>query len=965
MKRASEAKAISLRQLRTWKSNCRGVSVLERTLRYPVLKAVVVCMLVATSLEAYGQSYAFNRADFGVGNNPVGGTTADFNGDRKCDMAVLNFDDASVSILLANGDGTFKTRMDVSSGPSPTFVTSADVNGDHKPDLIVTNGSANTISVLLGNGDGSFHLAGSFATGSYPLWADVADFNGDGKPDVVTANYSGNSVSILLGNGDGTFPSRNDLQMSPTPDSVVAGDFNGDGKVDVAVANATGTLVGIVTLGLGNGDGTLRIGKKAAVGPLPQSIATGDFNGDGKLDLVVANLQTGVNTVSLILGNGDGTFQPDQEFATAYGPYRLTLADFNRDGKLDVAVASPSNLGSFASILLGNGDGTLQPHVDYATGENTDWVMPINVNGDFYADLAVVYTDCVFGICSGPGTGAVSILVATGRGTFGPRQDFATDLDPAQVTLADLDGDGILDAVTANTNSSTVSVLLGKGDGTFQPHVDSPTGASPEGVAVADFNGDGVPDLAIADSSGNTVSILLGKGDGSFQGHADLPTGQFPVSIAAGDFNNDGKVDLAVGNGGPNVVSILIGNGDGGFKTFQTFAVAGPATSLALGDFNRDGKLDIVTSTSSTGASLLFGNGDGSFQPHVEVSTGGTNLAVVVADFNRDGRADIAAAAYNANGFGFITVLLGNGDGTFQPHQDSYPASWVPLSISAGDLDGDASPDIITANYGTAAVFLGKGDGTFLHSLNFATGDGSTSAAVGDLNGDGATDFVTANTSATPVNGISVYLNAPILAISPAKIEFPPQLVGTTGKGVVVSISNPSIAPLAVSSITLQGDFTETNTCGTALVSGGNCAMTVSFAASQRGVARGNAVITTNGIEGPRTVKLIGTATVVELQPSSLNFGTQPVGVKSRVRWITVRNTSASTLHISGIGVGGMNAGDFNQTNDCGRGLLAGGSCELRVTFKPSAQGLRKAFVSITDDGGASPQTPSLVGTGQ
>ena len=962
MKRAANAKAISQREL---KSSRSIVSVMKPLSRHRALWPTFLFLLVAGSVGAFGQSYAFNRADFGVGNNPVGGTTADFNGDRKRDIAVLNFDDATVSILLANSDGTFKPRMDSATGPSPTFVTSADVDGDHKPDLIVTNGSANTISVLLGNGDGSFHLASSFSTGSYPVWADVGDFNGDGKPDVVTANYSGNSVSILLGNGDGTFQPHNDLQMYPTPDSVVAGDFNGDGKLDVAVANATGTLVGIVTLGLGNGDGTLRIGKKAAVGPLPQSIAAGDFNGDGELDLVVANLQTGVNTVSLILGNGDGTFQPDQEFATATGPYRLTIADFNRDGKLDVAVASPSNLGSFASILLGNGDGTLQPHVDYATGENTDFVMPINVNGDFYPDLAVVYTDCMFGICSGPGTGAVSILVATGKGTFGPRQDFPTDLDPAEVTLADLNGDGVLDAITANTNSSTVSVLLGKGDGTFPSHVEFPTGASPEGVAVADFNGDGFPDLAIADSSGNTVSILLGKGDGSFQGHVDLPTGQFPVSIAAGDFNGDGKVDLAVGNGGPNVVSILMGNGDGGFKAFQTFAVAGPATSLALGDFNRDGKLDIVSSTSSTAASLLFGNGDGSFQPHVEVSTGGTNLAVTIADFNRDGRADIAAAAYNANGFGFITVLLGNGDGTFQPHQDSYPASWVPLSITAGDFDGDGNPDIITANYGTAAVFLGKGDGNFLHSTNFATGDGSTSAAVGDLNGDGAQDFVTANTSSTPINGISVYLNAPVVAISPPKVEFPPQLVGASGKQVTVSISNPSIAPLAVSGIALQGDFTETNTCGTALVSGGNCAMSVSFSASQRGVARGNAVITSNDIEGPQMVELMGTATVVELEPSSLNFGMQPVGVKSRVRWITLRNTSASTLHISGIGIGGMNAGDFNQTNDCGRGLLAGGSCELRVVFKPSAQGVRKAYLSITDDGGASPQTPSLVGTGR
>ena len=163
----------------------------------------------------------------------------------------------------------------------------------------------------------------------------------------------------------------------------------------------------------------------------------------------------------------------------------------------------------------------------------------------------------------------------------------------------------------------------------------------------------------------------------------------------------------------------------------------------------------------------------------------------------------------------------------------------------------------------------------------------------------------------------------------------------------------------------MVGEFTQTNTCGTALLQGGNCSFTVSFAPSQRGVARGSAVIATNGLGGTQTVELVGTATVVELLPQSLNFGTHIVGMKSRVRRITLRNTSDMTLHISGIALAGLDAGDFTQTNNCGIGLHGGASCTLLVTFKPSAQGSRAASLAINDDGGASPQLPSLTGTGK
>jgi Abnormal spindle-like microcephaly-assoc'd, ASPM-SPD-2-Hydin len=179
-----------------------------------------------------------------------------------------------------------------------------------------------------------------------------------------------------------------------------------------------------------------------------------------------------------------------------------------------------------------------------------------------------------------------------------------------------------------------------------------------------------------------------------------------------------------------------------------------------------------------------------------------------------------------------------------------------------------------------------------------------------------------------------------------------------------VVIANPSIAPLSVADVTTIGDFAVSNACGL-IPQGENCSFSVSFTPTQRGIASGSAVITTTGFGHPQTMELIGEGTVVEILPRSLNFGTQSVGIKSHVRKMALQNTSDLTLHISNISITGSNAADFSQTNDCGSVLRGGTSCTLMVTFKPSGQGSRVASLAINDDGGASPQTPSLTGTGR
>jgi hypothetical protein len=282
-------------------------------------------------------------------------------------------------------------------------------------------------------------------------------------------------------------------------------------------------------------------------------------------------------------------------------------------------------------------------------------------------------------------------------------------------------------------------------------------------VAVGDFNGDGNLDLAVTDNgnlsgSGTAVSILLGNGDGTFQAPVSYPLGSRPYFLVARDFNGDGNLDLAVGTSGS--VSVLLGNGDGTFQDPVGYAVTGIPSSMAVGDFDGDGTLDLVETGGSNMVSVLLGNGDGTFRTAVSYPAGVNPIAVAVGDFNGDGSPDIAVAD-NGNPMGVgsaVTVLLGNGDGTFRPAV-SYPLAIHPRAVAVGDFNGDGSPDIAVVSYAdTLSILLSKGDGTFQAPLTYAPGSGLGSLAVGDFNGDGFPDIAVANGN---IEGtVTVLLNA-------------------------------------------------------------------------------------------------------------------------------------------------------------------------------------------------------------
>jgi FG-GAP-like repeat/FG-GAP repeat len=343
----------------------------------------------------------------------------------------------------------------------------------------------------------------------------------------------------------------------PGPVSVVVGDFNGDGIPDLAVVNHGAEEVGVengVSVLLGNGDGTFRPHVDYGADYGPNTVITADFNNDGKLDLAVANGQANTNQVFILIGNGDGTFGVRPGNGVGPASQWLVAGDFNSDGNLDLAVASYGALfvQGGVDILLGNGDGTFKSPVYYPAGSNPFGIMTADFNHDGILDLAVVDID----ISSG-----VSILLGNGDGTFQSAMFYAVGGNPRVGFVADFNGDGNLDIAVGNSNDNCVSILFGNGTGYFAPPVNYPAGANIQLLAAGDFNGDGKLDLVTANSGSNNVGVLQGNGDGTFQAPVNFATGNSPMWVAVADLNGDKAPDLVVANSVDNTVSVLLNKG--------------------------------------------------------------------------------------------------------------------------------------------------------------------------------------------------------------------------------------------------------------------------------------------------------------------------------------------------------------------------------------------------------------------
>ena len=799
---------------------------------------------------------------------------------------------AALSFLLSAGTafaqngGNFFAGIDLPAGVTfpevaaglgylPGFllvqVESGDFNNDGKRDLVAIGTCSSTFSsfcdngyavaVYLGNGDGTFQ-APIVAPSVNPVTRSVAvaDFNGDGNLDVALQSDDTvlgvfPSVTVLLGDGHGNLAVRYVSSLAGAANNsalnnIAIGDFNADGKLDLAVStDCFGTVAGctvgtsIVQVFLGNGDGTFLapVLYNTAVPNTTSAIVTGDFNGDGKLDLVLTsstapgNQQSG--SVTFLQGNGDGSFQASSTTSlTVQGGQFAVAADFNADGKMDVAFTD-----NFASVdvLLGQGNGSFQLPLSFPLSSSATYPSSLAVadfNGDGSPDLVVTESNSV---------NTMAVLLNNGSGSFTVNQAYPLGgFDTPTVVAGDFNSDGKADIVSSSfaaqsaTGDGIIGVLLGNGDGSMEAAQQLTPAPVPQSLVAADLNGDGISDLVGMENcyQGNCSSqqggvvVLLGLGNHQFGSATEYPAGMalnYTNGLAVGDLNGDGKPDVVVSGTG---VAVLLGAGGGSLGTATVF----PTSQLTfgppgLGDFAGNGKLGVavmhqtVASDGSGAMSVLLGNGDGSLQPETITNTPDiSGYSLAVGDFNRDGKADVAAlgvTVVDPSSTNAVTVLLGHGDGTFYVSANQnelsdqicsgsptagvclpeYPTfGTTPTGIAAADVNGDGNLDLVVANEcmarasscqtGLLVELLGLGTGSFTY------GQGTTAApdanllgvTVADVNGDGIPDLI-----APTLSGVAVWLG-----------QGPPFPTGSA----TVYASLPSTLPTTAAVGNLSGD---------------------------------------------------------------------------------------------------------------------------------------------------------------
>jgi cytoskeletal protein CcmA (bactofilin family) len=585
----------------------------------------------------------------------VAGTSAmvvgNFSNNNVADLAVVRSGGITVFTNVGGANGTITIAL---SGTLTGIVT-GDFNHDGNLDLAVSDSANNKVDVLTGNGTGNFSLLGGYSTGNgtKPSGLVAADFNHDGNLDVATSNAGTNTATILLGSATGALTAQTAQATGANPIAISVADVNSDGDPDLVVFDSPTTSTGEVDVLLGNGNGTLQTAQAASQTFVPGTLAAvADFNQDGKPDLALTQQNT--NQVSLMLNNTLPTQYPDGRSYSAYRTLTngygnmadsVATGDFNKDGKLDIAVTYLED--NVVRVLTNNGNG-FNTAVAYAVGQQPYWVASADLNGDGYPDLVTANTT------PNAATGTVSVLLNNKNGTFASAVNYTVGKDPYQVAIGDLNNDGIPYLAVANYASNTVTVLKGSTAGTFTTLTTLSTCANPYGVAIGDFKHNGFPSIAVTCYMAAQAEVFPNNGNGTFGTPVVLTTNTNPGSLVVGDFNRDGNLDIVVANSTANNVSFFAGSGNNKFAAGVTSPSLNFPATIAAGDVNGDGILDIVgVAPNFNDVVVTLGVGDGTFGTFNQRSAGEFPAAkqpwgLALGDFNNDGQLDIVTAnTYN------------------------------------------------------------------------------------------------------------------------------------------------------------------------------------------------------------------------------------------------------------------------------------------------------------------------------
>ncbi len=749
----------------------KGLNILSTT----VINKVILIVIILSIARTFAQSnpdifedtwYGFNTGTFEDGRYPTALKTADLDNDGDIDAAVSQGPFGNgFSVIFNDGDGFFSEPVQYAS-VKPTYdIVLDDFDGDSYIDIAVSNTGANwegnSISVYFNNGDGTFGSPVDLTSSAGPIGLCTADFDQDGDVDIAAANYGylgqGNTVSIFFNDGVGNFSSQSVFPAGNGPYKIACGLINDDSYPDVVAANTDQKLS--VLMNSGGSDFSNRTEYNifsVVAGDFYQSVTLGDIDNDGDIDALYSSTgtQSGGNPAVALLRNvGDGTFTgPTAVELTTYSgsAMNVRIGDVNGDGWNDIIGASYDgrNTDGF-QVILNNGSGGFLTNSLYPAGQTTFSVALADVNDDGTLDVLTADNYSM----------EVTVRFNPGNAIFYVPPMSTTNPIAGSLDAADIDLDGDLDVVTSAWGragvGSQVAVLKNNGDGSFGAAVTYIERSGGVQAKFRDLNNDGYPDLIFATSIISPpydFHTAINNGDGTFATVQTWPVGSCGWSdIDAFDVDNDGDLDAVITEwlGCPNIpesarrIFISRNNGDGTFSTPDYIVVDPSPSTLAGDDLNGDGIIDLVTGHSNS-IDVSIGTGNGQYLPPAVYVAELSPQDIVIDDFNDDGIPDIAASTFSfVSG---MSVLLGNGDGTFQSAQN-YDGAYSPdllnvAGIVSGDVDGDMDRDIIVANEASndLSVYFNNGDGTFSYHMRAGLYWGATSPVFADFSGDGIKD---------------------------------------------------------------------------------------------------------------------------------------------------------------------------------------------------------------------------------